>query len=534
LDPGPLEHREMRYSCTGTLRRVQMVNDGDFVVAVDEIGRRDPAGATPLEVHGADFDRNGNWLVRVSIAVASTETLTALLVLNCWVLFHEAAPPAPETSDEHRIRAQGGFASNQLETYRRYLTLSGADVWQAGQELIVLARQISGAGYLVQALDAQRLTVSALRMSAPDAERRLEYAITFAEQRHNLIVRLIENRQTDEAVALVPETLAGYRDYLAMAGADRWRVAHDLAELSHFLINARRPAESLDIQRACVDVLRSYTATADTALEYVVFFAEQRHNLIFRLHDNTQPEPAVALVAETVSGYLEYAAIDGADLARTRRDLSELANGLVVDGPAAVVQAQQALVDVLRRIVPPPDGLLDHVIMFAEVRRDLILQLLLLGQIDQAVVLVAETVAGFRTYAGLAGADLRRASQALAALSRPLSATGHVNEIVAVEQAIVDILRAFVPAPEDLRGHLISFAEGRHELVCRLRDARQEEPVAALTTETIAGYRKYAVMDGADLPRTRRDLVELVNRLLVAGRAGDAARAQQLVDEIDA
>jgi hypothetical protein len=439
FDPGPREHREMRYSCTGTLRRMAMEDDGDFVAAVDEVGRRDPAGVTPLEIHGADFDRNGNWLVRVSIGETSEEVLRFYVVLNCWVLFHESEPPPPETPEEHRVRAQASFAANRLDAYRRYIARPGADLWQAVQELLVLDRQLAAAGYPGPALDAQQLTVTALLSYTPDRARQHEYPILLAEQRHNLIVRLLDNGDAVAAAALGPATLASYNDYLSLADPDRWRVAHDLAALPRFLINAGAPAQALEVQRACVQVLRAYTPPADNRLEYTIFFAEQRHNLIARLIDNGAKDEAVALFRETLDGYRDYVAQGDADRWRAGHDLAELASWMdQATHPHEALDAQQLCVQALAAFVPTGDVAREYAIYLAEQRSSLIDRLIGDDHRDEAAALVADTLAGYRDYLARPGVDAERLRRDLRSLADHLAGAALTGEAALVGQLLID------------------------------------------------------------------------------------------------
>ncbi|MFJ9153726.1 hypothetical protein ACIRP7_38115, partial [Streptomyces sp. NPDC102270] len=57
--------------------------------------------------------------------------------------------------------------------------------------------------------------------------------IDFAEARRNMIARLIAEHRVDHAVRLVPETIAGYRQYSTFAGADVMRAGRDLSALAN-------------------------------------------------------------------------------------------------------------------------------------------------------------------------------------------------------------------------------------------------------------------------------------------------------------
>jgi hypothetical protein len=95
------------------------------------------------------------------------------------------------------------------------------------------------------------------------------------------------------------------------------------------------------------------------------------------------------------------------------------------------------------------------------------------------------------------------------------------------QQAMVDVLAGFTPAAADRLEFLLLLAEGRQTLMARLiADARVEQ-AAALTGQTIADYRNYAVQPGADVRRAAGDLSVLSVDLQAAGRSVEAAMAQQ-------
>ena len=228
--------------------------------------------------------------------------------------------------------------------YSRYIGLDGADLWKAAQELQAVERQLSGAGYPDQALEAAQLIVNALRAYTPGTDGQLDYVISFAEARHNLIFRLVEAGQGVQAAALAGETVAGYRQYSSMPGADIFRLDTDLTELSKELTGIAEKPAALGCEQIDVEALRSFVPPVDGELDYSIRFAEARQNLIVRFIDVGQLAAAAALVDETLAGYQRYAALSGADLVRVARDLSELASGLAAAGETqaadAVIQVQ--------------------------------------------------------------------------------------------------------------------------------------------------------------------------------------------------
>jgi hypothetical protein len=129
-------------------------------------------------------------------------------------------------------------------------TAPGADVMRVAASLSALSALLSASGRPDEAALAQQAAVDVLMGFTPPAERRLEYLIALAEGRHNLIARLIDDRQVEQAATLVAETIAAYRDYVGQPGADVMRVARDLSELSALLTAAGRPDEAALAKRA--------------------------------------------------------------------------------------------------------------------------------------------------------------------------------------------------------------------------------------------------------------------------------------------
>ncbi|NUK54749.1 hypothetical protein HRW14_31720 [Streptomyces lunaelactis] len=266
---------------------------------------------------------------------------------------------------------------------------------------------------------------------------RLVSQTAVVEGRHNLIARLINENHTEQAVSLVAETIAGYRQYARLAGADGMQVGRYLAELGILLSRAGRNAEAVDAFQALVDVYRSFTPEEADRLVYQISLVEGQHNLIARLIDESRTEEAVALVPETIAGYRQYARLAGADGMRAGRDLAELA--ILMAKPARrnreAVDALQALVDVYRAFTPEEADRLVYQISLVEGQHNLIARLIDESRTQEAVALVPETIAGYRQYARLAGADGMRASRNLAELAALMTRAGRNAEAEAAQQA---------------------------------------------------------------------------------------------------
>jgi hypothetical protein len=181
----------------------------------------------------------------------------------------------------------------------------------------------------------------------PSEADRLEHHVMLAESRHNLVVRLIEDHRVDEAAALVATTVASYKDYAALAGADLFRVARDLAQLGAQVANAGGPGEAVVVQQALVDLLAAMVPSEADRLEHHVMLAESRHNLVVRLIEDHRLDQAAGLVAVTVASYKDYAALAGADRPRVARDLAQLAAQLESAGlPNEAQTVRQAAAEI--------------------------------------------------------------------------------------------------------------------------------------------------------------------------------------------
>jgi hypothetical protein len=141
-------------------------------------------------------------------------------------------------------------------------------------------------------------------------------------------------------------------------------------------------------------------------------------------------------------------------------------------------------------------------------------------------------------FAQLAAADpsfwpsLVAAWAALAQTASHLAADGATAAAVADQQALVDILAAFEPAPERRAEVTLLLAEARHNLIARLIDDQRVDQAAALVPATLAGYRAYAALPGADILRVGRDLNQLAAQLTTSGLDAQAAAARQVAQDL--
>jgi hypothetical protein len=150
---------------------------------------------------------------------------------------------------DHRPDEAATWAAPAIAAYRQYTAAGGVDVSRLNRDLIDLDKQLLALGLTAAAVDSQQVLVDALQGFTPAAADRLNYQITFAEARHNLIIRLFDDHRPAEAAPLIPPVIAAYRDYAATAGADLSRVATDLHDLTGQLLGAGLTAESAAAQQ---------------------------------------------------------------------------------------------------------------------------------------------------------------------------------------------------------------------------------------------------------------------------------------------
>ncbi|MFM9707848.1 hypothetical protein [Streptomyces galilaeus] len=261
-----------------------------------------------------------------------------------------------------------------------------------------------------------------------------------------------------------------------------------------------------------------------------VALVEARHNRVARMINEGSIEAAVSRVAETISGYRQYARMPGADVMRAGRDLAELATLMAKPARrnAEAVDALQALLEVYGAFTPQDADRLDYHISFAEARHNLMARFIDGGRVEHALDMLTDTIAGYRQYARMPGADVMRAGRDLAELATLMAKPARRNaEAVDALQALLEVYGAFTPQDADRLDYHISFAEARHNLIARLIDEGRTEEAASLVAETIAGYKEYAYLAGADGMRASRNLAELASLMARAGRSTAAEAAQE-------
>ena len=217
-DPGRPENVGLAHSCTVAILHVGIDRTATLTAGADAVGIADPQGGSPSDpqggspvvVKGWDVDDQGRFKLMIYQGQGATTppeppfgqrplvTLTWWMKLRCWVLFHEPTSPPPETDEELAVRSAAMFASQKIDAYQQYVTLPDADLWKASQEMADLARPLEAAQWLDEAITVHQLTVATLRNYTPPADQRVEYLISFAEQRQNLIARLIEQNRLAE------------------------------------------------------------------------------------------------------------------------------------------------------------------------------------------------------------------------------------------------------------------------------------------------------------------------------------------------
>lgn len=311
-------------------------NNTTFTVAIDSVD------AT------SRFDEHGNWLLSFSSAISSDMSNGMIgYVATSWVLYYEPPPPDGRPDPPAFGTNLRGWGKYLIESTRTYATRPGAAILQAVADLTKVDGRLSAAGWRADAQSAQQAAVELAAAYTPPPEQRLDYLIALAEAEHNLLVRKIENGQTDVA-PLASSAIGHYRDYARIHGADLHRAAKDLGELVKPLLAAHLPDQALAAQQADLDILQNMTVAAAEAAEHQIEVAEAEHNLIARLIDDDQTSRAAGLVDSTLADYRAYLQLPGADRDRVARDLHELsADVLIPAGLTTQAEEVQQLADTL-------------------------------------------------------------------------------------------------------------------------------------------------------------------------------------------
>lgn len=295
-------------------------------------------------------DAQGNVMLSVDVAsYAPGAKAVAKAEVTTWVLFYESEPPTPPAdpqlaADRLSADALAARAPALLDGYRNYIGSPGADLPRAATEVADISEQLAGY-WTMLAAQAQAIAVDAWRAYTPPPDDESDYTLTFAEARHNLIFRLTENGQSEAAAVLAPETIAGYRAYLAHLPADPIRVSNDLRDLSKEL-SGYDQADALSAQQASVDALESITSPSDRP-NWLILLAEALQDLTIRLIDVGRAADGAVLVPQSADRYREYLAGADPDRARVRRDLDQYQTSLtaagLTDASATVATLQASL-----------------------------------------------------------------------------------------------------------------------------------------------------------------------------------------------
>jgi hypothetical protein len=160
--------------------------------------------------------------------------------------------------DDHRPSQAAGLARQTIEAYRGYIAAGGTDVSRLNQDITDLQKLLNSpaVGLTAEPVELLQLLVATFRAAPPPQSHsgRLTFQITFAEARHNLIARLLDDHRPTEARALVAETVAAYRNYATETGADLLRAASDLTQLVGVLAGGSLTAESQSAQQAADEI----------------------------------------------------------------------------------------------------------------------------------------------------------------------------------------------------------------------------------------------------------------------------------------
>ncbi|MFF9090990.1 tetratricopeptide repeat protein, partial [Streptomyces sp. NPDC014991] len=183
-------------------------------------------------------------------------------------------PPTPFVEFDHAFVSVEGFRITGNAAYDQYLSCVEhlgkvfAKLWPQRPKLAIGLEPVNPIAELRRFEDAVlsvgrvfngETTLDQLQAGVDAFEaNRLVSQISLVEGRHNLIARLIDEDRIEEAVSLVAETVAGYRQYARLAGADGMQVGRYLAELAALLTRARRTAEAVNTLQALMDVYGAF------------------------------------------------------------------------------------------------------------------------------------------------------------------------------------------------------------------------------------------------------------------------------------
>ena len=158
-------------------------------------------------------------------------------------------------TDERRPAAAAALGPATVAAYRAYVAESGADadVWRLNNDLTPLQKQLLFVHLTDEALAAVGLLVDTFSAATVPAEH-LEFDITFADARQNLVARLIDANRPEDAAVQATQAIAAYRQYAAEVGADHARAITELTDLANVLQNGGLTPESQSAKNAATAI----------------------------------------------------------------------------------------------------------------------------------------------------------------------------------------------------------------------------------------------------------------------------------------
>lgn len=158
-------------------------------------------------------------------------------------------------TDDHRPADAAAAAPATIVAYRAYVAESGADanIWRLNNDLTPLQKQLSAVHLTDEPVAAAGLLVDAFSAVTVQAEH-LEFDLTFADARQNLVARLIDARRPEDAAAQATQAIAAYRQYAAESGADHTSAINELTNLANVLQNGGLTPESQNAKDAATAI----------------------------------------------------------------------------------------------------------------------------------------------------------------------------------------------------------------------------------------------------------------------------------------
>jgi hypothetical protein len=212
--------------------------------------------------------------------------------------------------------------------------------------------------------------------------------------------------------------------------------ALDLIGKARAPFDPAHPIDPLDALRTALDVFRGFTPPAQVQAEYLLAYGQAAHVLaifLFGMFGVGPSEETLAVVREGVTAEVAAGGVPGADPLPVAAELTPLAGLLSgLTQATEAIDAQQAVVDMLARYVPPAAEQLDYELAVAEAAHNLIVRQLGGNRTDGVTDL-----AGYRAYLAEPTADPSQVNRDLSDLTQRLTAAGLTTEAAQV-QAVLD------------------------------------------------------------------------------------------------